>query len=227
MGDRVQKDALFEQFARVGKALASGRRLELLDLLAQGERTVDELAQESGLSLANASQHLRILRDAGLVEATRDGVFVRYALAGDDVLELWLRLRAVAADRLAEVERAARAHLGGEVEGIGRRELMERVRSGDLVVVDVRPAHEFAAGHIRGARSIPIAELEARIAELPEEAEVVAYCRGPYCVYAHAAVRTLTAAGRRARRLEDGWPEWRLAGLPQRTGRAGPRRRSA
>jgi DNA-binding transcriptional ArsR family regulator len=211
MGGRREKDALFEQFARVGKALASARRLELLELLAQAERPVEELARESGLSLANASQHLKILRDAGLVIARRDGVFVRYALAGDDVLGLWLALRAVAADRLAEVERAAREYLGGEVEAIGRRELVERARSGDLLVIDVRPAREFEAGHIEGARSIPIDELEDRLGELPPDAEVVAYCRGPYCVYAHEAVRQLAAAGRRARRLEDGWPEWRLA----------------
>jgi len=211
MGGRRKKDVLFEQFARVGKALASARRLELLELLAQGERPVEELARESGLSLANASQHLKILRDAGLVVARREGVFVRYALAGDDVLGLWLALRAVAADRLADVERAARAYLGGEVEAIGRRELVERARSGDLVVIDVRPALEFQAGHIEGARSIPVDELEDRLGELPPDAEVVAYCRGPYCVYAHEAVRQLVAAGRRARRLEDGWPEWRLA----------------
>ena len=211
MGDRRTKDALFEQFARVGKALASARRLELLELLAQAERSVEELGRESGLSLANASQHLKILREAGLVVARREGVFVRYALAGDDVLGLWLALRAVAADRLAEVERAARDYLGGEVEAIGRKELVERVRSGDLVVIDVRPAHEFEAGHIEGARSIPIDELEERLGELPPDAEVVAYCRGPYCVYAHEAVRQLTGVGRRARRLEGGWPEWRLS----------------
>jgi rhodanese-related sulfurtransferase len=211
VGERAKKDALFEQFARVGKALASGRRLELLELLAQCGRTVEALAAETGLSVANTSHHLRLLRDAGLVTSRRDGVFVHYALAGDDVLRLWLALRSVAADRVAEVERAAREYLGGEVEGIGRRELMERARSGDLVVVDVRPPVEFAAGHIGGARSIPIDELERRLGDLPEEAEVVAYCRGPYCVYAHEAVRLLSDAGRRARRLEDGWPEWRLA----------------
>jgi DNA-binding transcriptional ArsR family regulator len=217
MGDRTKKNALFEQFARVGKALASGRRLELLELLAQTERSVEELARESGLSLANASHHLRVLRDAGLVTARREGVFVHYALAGDDVLGLWLSLRAVAAERLADVERAARAYLGGEVEGIGRAELMARMRSGDLVVIDVRPGIEFEAGHIREARSIPIEELERRLHELPPGAEVVAYCRGPYCVYAHEAVRLLEGSGRRARRLEDGWPEWRLA-----TTRRGP-----
>ena len=215
MGDRTKKDALFEQFARVGKALSNGRRLELIDLLAQAERSVDELARESGLSLALASHHLRLLRDAGLVTSRRDGVHVHYALAGDDVLQLWLGMRSVAAGRLAEVERAAREYLGGEVEGIGRKELVERVRAGDLVVVDVRPAVEYAAGHLRGARSIPIEELESRLGELPPDREVVAYCRGPYCVYAHHAVRALRRAGRTARRLDDGWPEWRLARLPR------------
>jgi DNA-binding transcriptional ArsR family regulator len=226
VGDQTKKDALFEQFARVGKALSSGRRLELLELLAQAERTVEELARASGQSVANASHHLRLLRDAGLVVARREGVFVHYALAGDDVLELWLSLRAVAADRLAEVERAARDYLGGDVERIGRRELLERARSGDLVVVDVRPTLEFEAGHIRGARSIPLAELERRLGELPRDAEVVAYCRGPYCVYAHDAVRFLRGAGRRSRRLDAGWPEWRLA-AGGRTGRVVSSQRGA
>jgi rhodanese-related sulfurtransferase len=218
MGDRMKKDALYEQFARVGKALSNGRRLELVDLLAQAERSVDELARESGLSLALASHHLRLLRDAGLVTSRREGVSVRYALAGDDVLRLWLSMRSVAAGRLADVERAARDYLGGEVEGVGRAELVERVRAGDLVVVDVRPAVEYAAGHLRGARSIPIEELESRLDELPRDRDVVAYCRGPYCVYAHQAVRTLRRAGRTARRLDDGWPEWRLARLPRAAG---------
>jgi rhodanese-related sulfurtransferase len=224
MGDR-RKDGLYEQFARVGKALSNGRRLELIDLLAQAERSVDELARESGLSLALTSHHLRLLRDAGLVTSRREGVHVRYALAGDDVLRLWLSMRSVAAGRLAEVERAAREYLGGDVEGIGRTELVERVRVGDLVVVDVRPAAEYAAGHLRGARSIPIEELERRLGELPPDREVVAYCRGPYCVYAHQAVRALRRAGRPARRLEDGWPEWRLTGLPREVGERDARSR--
>lgn len=229
MGEREDKDELYAQFARLGKALASGRRLELLDLLAQAGRSVDELARESGLSLALASHHLRVLRDAGLVTARRRGVHVHHELAGDDVLELWLALRAVAARRLADVERAARDYLGGDVEAIDRDELLVRARAGDVVVVDVRPAAEFDAGHLRGARSIPIGELEGRLGELPPDCEVVAYCRGPYCVYAHEAVRTLGRAGRPARRLADGWPEWRLAGLPTapRPARAASRRKES
>ena len=211
MGSRAEKEALFEAIALVGKAFASPRRLELLDLLAQAPRTVDDLARASGQSSANASQHLQALHAAGVVSRTREGTSVRYALAGDEVLSLWLSLRDVAVARLAEVERAARAYLGGEVDAIGRDELIARMRAGEIVLIDVRPGEEFAAGHIEGARSIPLEELEGRLAELPADREVVAYCRGPLCAYAHDAVRQLRAAGRSARRLEDGWPEWRLA----------------
>jgi rhodanese-related sulfurtransferase/DNA-binding HxlR family transcriptional regulator len=211
MTSRPAKDALFEAISVMGKALSSPVRLELLDLLAQAPRTVDELARASGQSTANASQHLQALHGAGLVTRVREGTRVRYALAGDEALGLWLALRAASAIRLAEVERAARNYLGGEVEAIGRDELVERLTRGDVVVVDVRPAEEFAAGHIEGARSIPLEELERRLAELPADREVVAYCRGPFCAYAHEAVRRLQAAGRAARRLEEGWPEWRLA----------------
>jgi len=212
MGSRQEKDALFEAIAVMGKAFASPRRLELVDLLAQAPRTVDELARASGQSTANTSQHLQALYAAGLVTRTREGTSVRYALAGDEVLSLWLALREVSVARLAEVERAAREYLGGDVDAIGRDELIERMRSGDAVLVDVRPREEYDAGHIEGARSIPLEELEDRLAELPADREVVAYCRGPFCAYAHDAVRRLHAAGREARRLQDGWPEWRLAG---------------
>src|SRR5436189_2533809 len=211
MGSRNEKDALFEAIALMGKAFASPRRLELLDLLAQAPRTVDELARASGQSTANTSQHLQALHAAGMVKRTREGTSVRYALAGDEALEAWLSLRDASMARLAEVERAAREYLGGDVEAIGRDELIERLRSGDVVLVDVRPAEEFAAGHIDEARSIPIDELQDRLAELPADREVVAYCRGPFCAYAHEAVRTLESAGIRARRLHEGWPEWRLA----------------
>jgi rhodanese-related sulfurtransferase/predicted transcriptional regulator len=211
-GDRRAKTTLFEAIAVMGKAFASPVRLELLDLLAQAPRSVDELAQASDQSTANASQHLQALHAAGLVTRERDGARVRYALAGDETLTLWLALREASALRLAEVERAAREYLGGDVEAIGREELVARLARGDVVLVDVRPAEEYAAGHIDGARSIPIDELERRLAELPAEREVVAYCRGPFCAYAHEAVRQLHSAGRQARRLEDGWPEWRLAG---------------
>jgi rhodanese-related sulfurtransferase/predicted transcriptional regulator len=211
MVSRQPKDALFEAIAVMGKAFASPRRLELLDLLAQAPRTVDELARESGQSNANTSQHLQALHAAGLVTRAREGTSVRYELAGDEALRLWLALRDVSAARLAEVERAAADYLGEEVERIGRSELLARLADGDVVLIDVRPAEEYAAGHIEGARSIPITELERRLAELPQDAEIVAYCRGPFCAYAHEAVRRLRTAGRAARRLEDGWPEWRLA----------------
>jgi rhodanese-related sulfurtransferase/predicted transcriptional regulator len=210
--DRRAKTALFEAIAAMGKAFASPVRLELLDLLAQAPRTVDELAQASDQSTANASQHLQALHAAGLVTRDRDGTRVRYALAGDETLRLWLALREASAARLAEVERAAREYLGGDVEAIDRDELVARMARGDVVLVDVRPKEEYAAGHIDGARSIPIDELERRLSELPPEREVVAYCRGPFCAYAHQAVRQLSAAGRKARRLDDGWPEWRLSG---------------
>jgi rhodanese-related sulfurtransferase/DNA-binding MarR family transcriptional regulator len=210
----VRKGALFEAIALMGKGFASAVRLELLDLLAQAPRTVQELARASDQSTANTSQHLQAMQAAGMVSRRREGTSVRYALAGDDVLALWLALRNASAARLAEVERAARDYLGEEVEAVGRDELTARLSRGDAILVDVRPAEEYAAGHIDGARSIPIDELERRLAELPEDREVIAYCRGPFCAYAHDAVRTLGRAGRRARRLEEGWPEWRLEAPP-------------
>jgi|SRR5215210_8628 len=208
---RPEKDALFNAIALMGKAFASPRRLELLDLLAQSPRTVDDLAQASEQSTANTSQHLQALHAAGMVTRTREGTKVRYALAGDEALALWLALRDASVTRLAQVERAARDYLGEDVEAIGRDELVSRLGRGDVVLVDVRPSEEFAAGHIEGARSIPLSELRARLAELPADREVVAYCRGPFCAFAHEAVRQLHAAGRPARRLDVGWPEWRLA----------------
>jgi rhodanese-related sulfurtransferase/DNA-binding MarR family transcriptional regulator len=211
MGSERNKHAVFEAIAVMGKALASPRRLELLELLAQAPRTVDQLAQASGQSTANTSQHLQALYAAGLVERERDGNRIRYGLAGERPLGVWLTLRDTAAAQLAEVERAARSYLGGQVEEVGRVELVGRLQRGDVVLVDVRPAEEFAAGHIDGARSIPLDELERRLDELPVDTEVVAYCRGPFCAYAHEAVRRLHSAGRSARRLKDGWPEWKLA----------------
>jgi rhodanese-related sulfurtransferase/DNA-binding transcriptional ArsR family regulator len=218
MEARAAKTALFEAIAVMGKAFASARRLELLDLLAQAPRTVDELARASEQSTANTSQHLQALHAAGLVIRTREGTSVRYALAGDETLRLWLALRETSVARLAEVERAASEYLGQDVQAIGRDELIARMSRGDAVLIDVRPPEEFAAGHIDGARSIPLDELERRLAELPADREIVAYCRGPFCAYAHQAVRQLRAAGRTARRLDDGWPEWRLGGKPA-TGR--------
>jgi rhodanese-related sulfurtransferase/predicted transcriptional regulator len=210
-----RKAALFESIAVMGKAFGSPRRLELLDILAQGPRTVDDLAKASKQSVANASQHLQALHAAGLVSREREGTKVRYELAGEDVLRLWLALRDTSAERLAEVERSARNYLGEEVEGIGREELLKRLRRRDVVLVDVRPSDEFEAGHIEGARSIPLAELEQHLDELPGDREVIAYCRGPFCVMAHEAVHRLRAAGRPARRLDEGWPEWRLAELEE------------
>jgi rhodanese-related sulfurtransferase len=216
MADRAAKTALFDAFARAAKALASGRRIELLDVLANGERSVEALAGEVGLSAANTSQHLQILRHAGLVASRREGTSVHYRLASPEVFELWRTLRTLAASRLAEVERLAAAYLGArdELEPVTREELARRLQDGDnLVVLDVRPAAEYAAGHLPGAVSIPVAELRRRLAELPADREVVAYCRGPYCAFAHEAVVLLREAGVSARRLEDGLPEWQAAGL--------------
>jgi rhodanese-related sulfurtransferase len=216
MGSREAKTALFDELARPAKALASGRRIELVDVLANGERTVDALAGEVGLSVANTSQHLQVLRRAGLITARRAGTSIHYRLAGPEVVELWRALRTLATSRLAEVERLAAAYLGDRdgLEPVTRQELARRLRDGDrLVVLDVRPAAEHAAGHLPGAVSIPVGELRRRLAELPRDREIVAYCRGPYCAFAHEAVAILREAGRSARRLEDGLPEWEAAGL--------------
>jgi rhodanese-related sulfurtransferase/predicted transcriptional regulator len=211
MSSRQSKDALFEAIAVMGKAFASPRRLELIDLLAQGARSVEELARASGQSTANASQHLQALHASGVVTRERHGTRVVYALAGDDIVHLWLDLRDASSERLAEVERAARNYLGEEVVAISRDELIARLGRNDVVLVDVRPSEEFDAGHIDGALSIPLDELDERLAELPPGSEIVAYCRGALCAYAHDAVRLLRAEGRAARRLEGGWPEWHLA----------------
>jgi rhodanese-related sulfurtransferase/DNA-binding transcriptional ArsR family regulator len=216
MADRVAKTALFDEFARAAKALASGRRLELLDVLANGERTVDALAGEVELSLANTSQHLQVLRQAGLVTSRREGTSVWYRLAAPEVFELWRALRALASARVAEVERLAAAYLGArdQLEPVTREELARRLQDGDApMVLDVRPVAEHAAGHLPGAVSIPVGELRRRLAELPADREIVAYCRGPYCAFAHEAVAVLREDGFMARRLEDGFPEWRAAGL--------------
>jgi rhodanese-related sulfurtransferase len=216
MADRGAKTALFDEFARAAKALASGRRIELVDVLANGERNVEALAGEVGLSVANTSQHLQVLRQAGLVATRREGTSVHYRLAGPEGFELWRTLRTLAASRLAEVERLAAAYLGGrdELEPVTRQELTRRLQDGDdLVVLDVRPAAEHAAGHLPGAVSIPVGELRRRLQELPGDREIVAYCRGPYCAFAHEAVALLRQEGFAARRLEDGLPEWRAAGL--------------
>jgi rhodanese-related sulfurtransferase/DNA-binding transcriptional ArsR family regulator len=218
MGDAARKSELFEQLARVGKALGSGKRLELLDLLAQGPRSVADLAAAAGLGLTTASAHLQTLKQAGLVATSREGTTIRYRLADADVAALYAQLRTVAVARLPDVDAARTRYLGIEAgedtEQVDREELLRRARAGEVVVLDVRPAPEFAAGHIPGAVSIPIDELPERLSELPADLEVVAYCRGAYCVFAHEAVRLLTAHGLRAARLAEGMLEWRLADQP-------------
>ncbi len=219
MGDRATKDALFDGFADVAKAMANGHRAELIDVLAQGERHVDELAAEIGQSVANTSFHLRVLAGVGVVATRRDGNRIYYRLASDRVGDLWAALRDVAAAHHAEIDALATAYLGrrDQLDEISREELTSRVDTGEVIVVDVRPTAEYAAGHIPGARSIPADQLARELATLPTDIEVVAYCRGPYCVFADDAVRLLRRRGRRARRLEDGFPEWRHARLPVET----------
>lgn len=210
------KRELFAHLARVGTALSNGTRLEFLELLAQGERTVDQLATLTGASVANTSQHLQKLRQAGLVAGRKEGQHVHYALVGDDVVRLLSALGEVGQARLAEVDRIIRLYLAtkDDFEPVPARELLARVQQGLVTVLDVRPVEEFAAGHVPGAVNIPINELERRLNELPRRKEVVAYCRGPYCLMSYDAVQMLRKRGRKARRLEAGLPEWRATGLP-------------
>jgi len=210
------KSALYEQLARVGLALGSAGRLQILEYVAQGERSVDALAAMTGLSVANTSKHLQALRQAGLVAARKDGLRVYYSLAGDDVVALVSALRAVAEHRVAEVERLVRLWLAhrDEMEPIPAAELLERAKKGLVTVLDVRPAEEYAAGHVPGALNVPLDKLESYLSRLPKRKEVVAYCRGPYCLMSFEAVEKLRKRGWRARRLENGLPEWRAAGLP-------------
>ena len=216
MGDRVAKDALFDGFAEVAKALSNGRRAELVDVLAQGERHVEDLADEIGQSVANTSFHLRSLAGTGLVTTRREGTRIYYRLASERVVELWSTLRDVAAAHHAELDALAAAYLGdrSRLEEIGQAELVARIAAGDVIVLDVRPTAEFAAGHIAGARSVPVDQLAESLKAIPRDVEVVAYCRGRYCVMADDAVRLLRRRGRRARRLAGGFPEWRRAELP-------------
>ncbi len=213
---RTFKDQLFEQFARIGKGLASGRRLELLELLAQGERTVEELARETGMSVANTSQHLRALREAQLVEVRREGLYARYRLANEHVFALWQALRELGSARLAEIRHIVETYLTDResLSGITCEELSRRLKDRGVVLLDVRPEEEYQAGHVAGARSIPLTELRARLKELPKKKEIVAYCRGPYCVFADEAVALLRSHGRKATRLEAGFPDWKARGLP-------------
>ena len=221
MGASAAKDALYEGFAEVAKALASGRRAQIVDVLAQGERSVEEIATEIGQSTANTSHHLRAMARAGLLTTRRDGTRIFYALASDRVGELWSALRDVAAEHTAGLERLVDAYLGERdgLDTIDRDELARRIRRGDVVILDVRPEAEFSSGHIAGAASVPIAELRKHLKALSKDTEVVAYCRGPYCVYADDAVRELNRRGYRARRLVDGFPEWKRAGLPVASGK--------
>jgi rhodanese-related sulfurtransferase len=216
MGDRVAKDALYDGFGEVAKALGNGRRAEIVDVLAQGERHVEEIATEIDQSVANTSFHLRALAAVGLVATRRDGTRIYYRLTSEQVGELWAALRQVAVAHHATLDALATAYLGqrDELDQIHRDELARRLHDGDLIVIDVRPEAEYGAGHIAGAVSIPIDRLARQLRSLPPDVDVIAYCRGPYCVFADDAVRLLRRRGRRARRLEDGYPEWQRAGLP-------------
>ncbi len=220
MGERAAKDELYDGFAEVAKALSSGRRAEIIDVLAQGERSVDEIADEIDQSVANTSHHLRSLARAGMVTTRREGTRINYGLSSVRVAELWSAMRDVASEHVAGLQRLVTAYLGDRdgIEEVDRDELARRLTSGELIVLDVRPLAEFTAGHIPGSRSVPVAELRRHLRAIPKDVEVVAYCRGPYCAYADDAVRELTKKGFRARRLEDGFPEWERAGLPVAAG---------
>jgi rhodanese-related sulfurtransferase len=216
MAHREFKDRLFGQFARIGKALSSPRRLEIVDLLGQGERTVEEIAKETSMSVASASQHLQLLKAARMVETRREGIYMHYRLADEDVFRTWQAVRALAESRLSEVDAVVEAYLVDRdaLEAVDSSDLLERLRDGSVVVLDVRPEEEYRAGHIPGALSVPVDALEAALKTLPRDREVVAYCRGPYCVFSDEAVAFLRARGYRARRLRQGLPDWRAAGMP-------------
>ena len=218
---RAFKSQLYEQFARLGKALANPHRLELLDVLAQCERTVEALAHETGLSVANASQHLHILRAAHLVEVRREGVSMYYRLADDSVFRLWHIMRTVGEAQLAEIDRVVETYLHDRqrLQPLTAQELLSRLNDEQVVVLDVRPAEEYLVGHLPHARSMPITELEARLSELPTHKDIVAYCRGPYCVFADEAVTLLSQHGYHVSRLHEGFPDWHLLGLPIEAGK--------
>lgn len=217
---REFKDQLFEQFARIGKALASPKRLEILDLLAQGERTVEEVARETAMPVANASQHLRALKAARMVESRREGLYARYRLADESVFRMWQAVRALGETHLAEIDRVVATYLEDRdaLEAVGSAALMERLSDGSVIVLDVRPEEEYRAGHIPGALSVPLDALEAVLQTLPKDRQVIAYCRGPYCVFSDEAVGVLSARGYRASRLTEGFPDWRAAGYPVESG---------
>jgi rhodanese-related sulfurtransferase len=219
MADPVAKGALFDGLVASARALSSGRRAEIVDLLAQGERSVEDIAGEIDQTVANTSHHLQVLLRAGLVRTRRAGNRIYYGLASDLVAQLWALMRDVTAEHVAEIDDLASAYLGNrrDLQVMTRAELTHRLAGGDVVVLDVRPEPEYRAGHISGALSIPIKELQRRLRHLPRDIDVVAYCRGPFCVYADEAVRSLTRRGIRAARLEDGFPEWVRTGLPVET----------
>jgi rhodanese-related sulfurtransferase len=218
---REFKDRLFEQFARIGKALASPKRLEILDLLAQGERTVEEIAREAAMPVANASQHLQVLKGARMVESRREGLYAYYRLADESVFRTWQAVRALGEARLAEIHRVVETFLEDRdaLEAVGAAALMERLSDGNVVVLDVRPEEEYRAGHIPGALSVPVDALEAALQALPKDKEIVAYCRGPYCVFSDEAVTLLRSRGYQAKKLAEGLPDWRAKGLPVETTR--------
>jgi rhodanese-related sulfurtransferase/DNA-binding transcriptional ArsR family regulator len=209
------KDQLFEQFARIGKSLSNGRRLEILELLAQGPRTVDEISRETRLSIANASQHLQVLRRCNLVRVKREGLYANYRLASDDVLQICISIRRLGEKQLSDIQRLVEAYLSsrGTLQPVSCQELLRKAREKEVFILDVRPRKEYESGHIAGARSIPLAELKARLREIPRKREIVAYCRGPYCVLADEAVSFLASRGYRAVRLREGFPEWKSQGL--------------
>lgn len=222
---RQVKDTVYEQLARIGKSVAAPKRIELLDLLCQGPRTVEALAEQAALSVANASQHLKVLRAARLVEAEKKGLYVEYRLADDEVARFLVALRKLASDRLAEIDRVTRDYFEdrGAMEAVESKELLRRVRSGEVTILDVRPVEEYRAGHIPGAVSIPVDELKSRLGELPKNREIVAYCRGPYCVMALDAVQLLRKKGFAAHRMEQGVAEWRARGWRVEAQREGAR----
>jgi rhodanese-related sulfurtransferase/DNA-binding transcriptional ArsR family regulator len=218
---RAFKNQVYEQFARIGKALSSAHRLELLEVLAQGEHSVEAVARETEMSIANASQHLQVLRAAQLVEVRREGVYIYYRLADEQVFTLWQTMRQVGEARIAEIDRIVDTYLHdrNQLQPIGAAELLQRLVEDTIVLLDVRPVEEYTAGHLPDALSMPVAELEARLSELPQDKEIVAYCRGPYCVFADEAVALLRTNGYNARRLEQGLPDWRALGLPVESGK--------
>jgi len=220
---REFKDRLFEQFARIGKALASPKRLEILDLLVQGERTVEEIARETAMPMANASQHLQTLKGSRIVESRREGLYAYYRLADEKVFRAWRAVRDLGEARLAEVDQVVQTYLNDRdvLEAVDAVGLMERLAEGSVVVLDMRPKEEYRAGHVRGALSVPVDSLEAALQVLPKDKEIIAYCRGPYCVFSDEAVRVLRAKGYRASRLTEGFPEWRAAGYPVESGTQG------